>query len=114
MTITVNGWINFVRFSPNSTNLCFGTHDCELNFADVSGIEAEAGKFKPKPEKLLLKGNPHMKCYFVGEDTIVAGGYDKVPIVYKKQGSDWKQHKIMDDGVNEVRKAKITGNSFMD
>jgi hypothetical protein len=91
MSISVNGWVNFVRFSPNCNLLCFGTHDCELNFADVSGIkDASEGRFKSKTEKLLLKGNPHLKCYFIGEDTIVAGGYDKVPIVYKKTGSEWK------------------------
>jgi hypothetical protein len=93
--------------------LCFGTHDCELNFADVSGIESDP-KFKPKPEKLLLKGNPLMKGYFIGEDTVVAGGWDKVPIVFKKSGSEWRQDKILDMGINEARKAKITGNKFLD
>lgn len=102
MSISVNGWINFVRFSPNCNLLCFGTHDCELNFSDVSEFNTD-GKFKPKTEKLLLKGNPHLKCYFVGEDTIVAGGYDKVPIVYKKQGGTWKETKVLDNGINEVR-----------
>lgn len=82
--------------------MCYGTHDCELNVADVSGIkDASEGKFKAKSEKVLLKGNPHLKCYFIGEDTIVAGGYDKVPIVYKKSGSEWKENKIMDSGINE-------------
>ena len=61
-----------------------------------------------------MKGNPHMKCYFIGEDCIVAGGYDKVPIVYKKSGSEWRQDKIMDNGISEERKAKISGNAFLD
>ena len=55
-----------------------------------------------------------MKGYFIGEDTVVAGGWDKVPIVFKKSGSEWRQDKILDMGINEARKAKITGNKFLD
>lgn len=92
--------------------MCFGTHDCELNFSDLSDFKP-GDKYKPKTEKLLLKGNPHIKCYFVGEDTMVAGGFDKVPIVYKKTGGDWKESKIMDDGVNKERQSKIGTDSFL-
>ena len=31
-----NGWVNSVNFSPDSLTFCYATHDCELNFIDVS------------------------------------------------------------------------------
>lgn len=36
-SFSVIGWVNFVTWSPDSTVLAYGTHDCELNFADVGG-----------------------------------------------------------------------------
>lgn len=34
--VTSNGWVNQLSFSPTGNTLCYITHDCELNFADVS------------------------------------------------------------------------------
>lgn len=31
-----NGWVNTVGFSPSATTFSYATHDCELNFIDVS------------------------------------------------------------------------------
>ena len=78
MTITSNGWINSLAFAPSSKNLCYVTHDCELNFVDVS----DPNNKKPKSEKLLHTGNPHFNCVFIDEDKLVACGYDKVPFLY--------------------------------
>jgi len=55
-----------------------------------------------------------MSCMFLDNDKLVACGYDKVPYIYKKEGSEWKMAKVMDDGTKRQRKAKITGNSFLD
>jgi len=53
-------------------------------------------------------------CNWLSEDKIVASGFDKTPILFKKDGGNWKQTKILDDGVNKPRPAKITGNAFLD
>ena len=37
-----------------------------------------------------------------------------MPILYKQESGEWKMSKILDDGVDKTRKAKITGNAFMD
>jgi len=68
--------------------LCYVSHDCELNFADVS--DGGAGGKKTKSVKILHKGNPHFKCEFIAEDKVIAGGYDKIPYVYTNAGGDWK------------------------
>lgn len=113
MSVASNGWINFVAFSPDCNTICFGTQDCELNFSDVSSVGG-GGKAKAKTEKVLLKGNPMLNCVFLGEDKLVASGFDKVPILFKKEGNDWKQTKILDAGVSKIRVAKVTGNAFKD
>lgn len=116
MTISSNGWINFASFSPSCAQICFGTHDCELNIADVAAVGAKEKdtKAKAKTEKLMLKGNPLLSCEWLSEEKLVGSGFDKSPILYKKDGSSWKQVKILDEGITKVRPPKITGNAFMD
>jgi len=46
--------------------------------------------------------------------TLIASGFDKVPFVYKLDGSNWKQTAVLDDGITKARSSKITGNSFLD
>jgi len=113
LSVTSNGWINSFAISPSSKTLCYVTHDCELNFVDLSEA-GSSGKSKPKSEKVLHTGNPHMSCVFIDEDKLVACGYDKIPYYYKLSGSEWKMEKILDEGIKKPRKAKITGNSFLD
>lgn len=62
----------------------------------------------------MLKGNPLLSGMFIAEDKMVGCGFDKVPYLYSKSGGDWKEVKVLDEGHTKVRKAKITGNSFLD
>lgn len=114
LSVSCNGWINFVAFSLNASTICYGTQDCELNFCNVADVGSSGGKSKAKPEKLMLKGNPHLSGIFVSDDKFIGCGYDKVPFLYKKAGNEWKQEKTLDAGMDKTRKAKITGNSFLD
>ena len=111
-SISCNGWANFVSFSPSGKTIAYGTHDCELNFADVTSCTQE--KSKPSIEKVLLKGNPFLSGMFITEDKMIGTGFDKVPYLFKKDGGSWKQTAMLDDGMSKVRKSKITGNSFLD
>ena len=114
MTMNCNGWINFVSFSQSCKTICYGTQDCELNFANVSDVGTSDGKAKVKAEKLMLKGNPLLNAIFIDEDKVIGTGFDKIPYLFKKEGSDWKCIKTLDDGTKKFRKAKITGNSYLD
>lgn len=114
MSITCNGWVNCVSFSPNGSTICYATHDSELNIADVSEVGTSGGKSKVKSEKILLKGNPLLTTIFISEEKLIAAGFDKVPYLFSKKGSEWTQESVLDDGVTKHRKAKITGNSFLD
>lgn len=112
LTITCNGWVNSVNFSPSSKTLCYLTQDCEVNFVEVSDVAS--GNKKPKSEKVLHTGNPHLTSVFIDEDKLIACGFDKVPYFYKLNGGNWKNEKTLDEGVSKTRKAKISGNSFLD
>jgi WD40 repeat protein len=112
MTISSNGWINSIAFSPSAKMVAFVTQDCEINFVDVSDVAG--GNKKPKSDKVLHTGNPHLSCIFIDEDKMIVSGFDKVPYCYKNNGGTWKNEKTLDDGISKTRKAKISGNSFLD
>jgi WD40 repeat protein len=108
-SFTVIGWVNFVSFAPDSTQLCFATHDCEVNFVDIS----KGPGSKDKPDKVLYKGNPFLCGQFINSSTYVACGYDKVPFLFKKNAkASWDFTRYLDDGINQVKAAQIGKGSF--
>lgn len=114
MSVSCNGWINFVAFSPSCNTICYGTQDCELNFADVKDVGQSAGKSKVKAEKLMLRTNPLLNGIFLSDTKFMGCGFDKVPYIYTNSGNEWKQTACLDDGISKARSTKITGNSFLD
>lgn len=61
---------------------------------------------------MFYKGNPFLQCIFVNESTFIACGYDKVPFLFKNNGSSWEFVKYLDDGISKVKEAQITKDSF--
>ena len=114
LKVDCNGWINYCAFSPDCNTLAFCTQDCELNLTNVSDVGSSGGKSKAKPDKVNLRSNPLLGLMFIDENNLIGTGYDKIPYLFKKSGDNWKCEKTLDDGVKNKRKAKITGNSFLD
>lgn len=108
LSFTSIGWVNFISFSPCATVLSFATHDCELNFVDVS----KGGEGKDKPTKVLVKGNPFLCGTFTNATTFIACGYDKVPFLFKKSGASWTFVKYLDEGIVKEKQAQIAKGSF--
>ena len=103
--------MNTVQFSPDSTTLSYATHDCEINFVDVS--KSASGSGKEKPDKVLYKGNPFLTGTFLNSTTYIACGYDKVPFLFKKNASgSWAFVKYLDDGMIKEKQAQIAKGSF--
>lgn len=98
-SFSVIGWVNFVAFSPDSTTLAYATHDSELNFADVS--KAPGGK--SDKSMLLYNGNPLLQGNFINATTFIGCGFDKVPLLFKKNGASWSFVKHLDDGIKAVK-----------
>lgn len=105
MSFTVIGWVNTVQFSPDATALAYATHDCEINFVDVSGG-------KEKPDKVLYKGNPFLTGAFLNATTFVACGFDKAPFLFKKTGGAWAFVRVLDEGAAKEKTAQIAKGSF--
>ena len=84
MSLSSNAWINCLSFSPSAEKLCYVTHDCEVNFVDVSKVVGS--KDKPNSTRIMHNGNPHTFCMFTSEDTVMCIGFDKAPFVYKQKG----------------------------
>lgn len=103
LSFTVIGWVNTVSFSPDSTTLSYSTHDCEINFVDIS--KAGSGSSKEKPDKVLYKGNPFLCGQFINSTTYIGCGYDKVPFLFKKNGSSWAFVKYLDEGMTTEKQA---------
>lgn len=104
------GWVNSVAFSPDATVLSYATHDCEINFVDVS--KSGSGT-KEKPDKVLYKGNPFLCGQFLNSTTYIACGYDKVPFLFKKNASgSWTFVKHLDEGFSVEKQAQIAKGSF--
>ncbi len=107
-SFSVIGWVNFVSWSPDSTILTYGTHDCELNFADVSG--GPGGK--PDKQMVLYKGNPFLCGTMTNKTTFIGCGFDKVPFLFKKQGANWAFVKYLDEGFAKEKQTQIGKGSF--
>ena len=106
-SFSVIGWVNFVSFSADATTLAYATHDCEVNFADVSKQGGKADK-----SMLLFNGNPLLCGSFVNNTTFIGCGFDKVPILFKKTGASWTFVKHLDEGIKNEKQAAISKGSF--
>ena len=106
-----NAWINTLSFSPSGEQLAFATHDCELHFVRFTA-EMVAAKEKPKPEKIIYRGNPILNGLFLDENSYVGCGYDNVPLLFKRSAGGWAFSKSLDAGINTKKPAKIGKDAF--
>lgn len=113
LSFTAIGWVNSISFSPCATVLAYSTHDCELNFVDVSKAGTAGAAGKDKPDKVLYKGNPFLCGQFLNATTYIACGFDKVPFLFKKTGTgSWSFVKYLDEGISKEKQAQIAKGSF--
>ena len=61
---------------------------------------------------LLYKGNPFLVGTMVNSSTFIGCGYDKVPFLFKKQGSSWTFVKHLDEGFGKEKQTQIGKGSF--
>jgi len=69
-----------VSWNPSGTEICYLSHDATLNFVKIN---LEDYTRKEKPEKVNFHTLPHTKGIYVDDNTYVAGGFDKVPFLFK-------------------------------
>ena len=100
MAVKMGSWTNGLAFSPNCTEIGCVNQGGELIFYPVSdavsAVDKKDERYKPNGAKTEHKGNPHLHLTYISDDKVVATGFDKVPYLYTKQGSEWKETKVLD------------------
>lgn len=88
-------WVQGVSWSPSGMRLAFAGHGSTLSF-----IHLQAGA-APAVQTIYQKCLPTTKVAFLGDDKIVAVGFDLNPTTYAFGGSDtepaWSEDKKLDD-----------------
>jgi hypothetical protein len=49
---------------------------------------------------------------FISEDAYIGSGYDKTPMLFKKENGEWKFVKMIDDGITKEKKSSIGKDAF--
>ncbi len=98
----------FCLFDGNeSTNYWRIGHDSTVHFGDLGS--------KDSVQTILRKQLP-MRCLaFVDDETVVGGGYDNVPVLYRHSGGRWEEVGPLDTGKTKkkpVVKASAFGSAF--
>lgn len=77
-----------------------------MNEADIMS------KTKPHGNKVFYKGAPVLTGHFISENSYVASGYDKTPILFTKSGDKWSYKQMLDDGTERKKPNKIGKDAF--
>ncbi|CAG8647873.1 9084_t:CDS:2, partial [Cetraspora pellucida] len=98
------GWIHSVAFSPNGDALAFSGHDSQICIAYAgSGIQ-----------NIRTIGLPYLSLLWITEEKLIAAGYDCVPVLFEKQGQQWKFSKVIDVGKKKVTTEATAFNRFQE
>jgi actin related protein 2/3 complex subunit 1A/1B len=107
--LPVQGWVNCVAFSPSGNTLAVATHDSRLHLISVT-VADKAVTCEAK-EALRLPGLPLSQVGFLGDNKIVAAGYDMIPIAFTASGDSWAMTGSLESG--KKKKKKKTGAAQM-
>jgi hypothetical protein len=67
-------------------------------------------KIKEKIEKVNFHSLPLTKGIFADENTFIAGGFDKVPFIFKRSEGAWKYVESLDAGMKRKKDFSIGKN----
>lgn len=84
VTQDAESWVNSVAFSPKGAFLAYMCQDCTIRIKEMSSGPDGPAVVVP------YKGLPFLRGVFVGEKSIVAVGYDNVPVLIKSSGGQWQ------------------------
>jgi len=73
-------WVNTVAWAPSGFRLAFSGHGSSMHFVQLLAGSA------PIVQTIFLDGLPYMDCEFLGDNALVAAGYDRNPHVFGVTG----------------------------
>lgn len=104
-----NEWVNTVSFSPSGQEICFATHDSTMHFFTITAEDVKNKKKPSKGQKFCYQGQPILSGNFIHEDCYIGSGYDKTPIVFVREGGQWKYKDHLDAGLKKKKETAKTG-----
>lgn len=81
---SLKGWGNCVRWSPEGKSLTILAQGNTIHC-----ISLKKGGEIDKHKKGQITNLPLTKCFYDGEDTLIATGYDSVPFKFKLSSNNW-------------------------
>ena len=85
----INGWGNCVVWSPNGKSFTVVTQGNNLHVISVDSnaeIIKEKKKKKKSSQSMFL---PLTRCFYNGEEELIATGFDAVPFKFTLDGGRW-------------------------
>eukprot|EP00758_Cryptobia_borreli_P008148 Tbor_TRINITY_DN5362_c5_g1::TRINITY_DN5362_c5_g1_i1::g.5045::m.5045/K05757/ARPC1A_B; actin related protein 2/3 complex, subunit 1A/1B len=82
-------WVYDVAWSPSGDTIAVATHDSRIHILGSSGESGTSGKDIKLITSVTMKLLPMRSLVFVGENSIVCGGFDFMPILVEGSGEKW-------------------------
>jgi len=95
-----SGWVQAIDWSPSGLQLAWTTRDSSVHFLECSTANHTLQTVK-------CKGLPHQACLWVGENTLVAGGHDCVPVLFQGGPGRYQFVKDLDGGATGGAKKNV-------
>ncbi|KAH3684963.1 hypothetical protein WICPIJ_004074 [Wickerhamomyces pijperi] len=93
------GWVHDVAFSPSGDVLAFVAHDSTVTVVYPNGGEGVA------PKSILSVSTSHLpftSVFFADENTLVAAGHNRFPVVFQGDETEWLEVHSIDDPKKSV------------
>jgi WD40 repeat protein len=84
ITEDAEAWVNAVSFNPTGSTLAIAAQDSSVRFKDMTGSPEAA------PQRIQWRKYPFLRLVFVNDTTLVACGFDNVPVVFSQSGGQWQ------------------------
>jgi len=79
-------------------------HDSTMHFCSITQDNVVNSSKPEKGSKFTYNGSPILTGQFISETAYIGCGYDKSPILFKRDGSGkWAFDRFIDDGIKKVR-----------
>ena len=79
-----------------------------MHFVPITEADVQSKK-KPSGQKFHYPGAPILSGCFITEDCYVGSGYDKTPLLFKRENGQWKYVDKLDAGSKNQKKVVATG-----
>lgn len=99
--VGLDGWIESIAWSPEGKECSVAAHNSTLSTIYWTNSQFE------KIETTKLKNFPLTKILYKNNNELVGGGYDKIPMNFKKNGKVWEMSGTYEKGYEGCKMAII-------